>query len=54
MGARAFAYGSDVFLAAHESGGDLGLMAHELTHVAQQGAAGARTPQRRVEVGAGR
>lgn len=52
MGARAFAYGSDVFLAAHESGGDLGLMAHELTHVAQQGAAGARTPQRRVEVGA--
>jgi hypothetical protein len=52
MGARAFAYGGDVFLGAGESDGDLGLMAHELTHVAQQGAAGQRLPQRRVEVGA--
>ncbi len=52
MGARAFAYGGDVFLGANESGGDLGLMAHELTHVAQQGAAGQRAPQRQVEVGA--
>ncbi len=51
MGARAFAYGNDVFLGAGESGGDLGLMAHELTHVVQQGAAGRLTPQRRVEVG---
>ena len=52
MGARAFAYGGDVFLGAGESDGDLGLMAHELTHVAQQGAAGQRLPQRQVEVGA--
>jgi hypothetical protein len=51
MGARAFAHGSDVFLGPGESGSDLGLMAHELTHVAQQGAAGQRMPQRRVEVG---
>jgi hypothetical protein len=51
MGARAFAHGSDVFLGPGESGSDLGLMAHELTHVAQQGAAGQRTPQRRVLVG---
>lgn len=33
MGARAFAYGGDVFLGPGESGADLGLMAHELTHV---------------------
>jgi Domain of unknown function (DUF4157) len=52
MGARAFAYGGDVFLGPGESGGDLGLMAHELTHVVQQGAAGQRAPQRRVQVGA--
>jgi hypothetical protein len=51
MGARAFAHGGDVFLGHGESGGDLGLMAHELTHVAQQGAAGERAPQRKVEVG---
>jgi hypothetical protein len=51
MGARAFAYGGDVFLGAGESGGDLGLMAHELTHVAQQGAAGQRAVQRAVQVG---
>lgn len=51
MGARAFAYGGDVFLGRGESGSDLGLMAHELTHVAQQGAAAQRTPQRKIEVG---
>jgi len=51
MGARAFAHGSDVFLGAGESGSDLGLMAHELTHVAQQGAAGRLALQRKVEVG---
>jgi cell wall-associated NlpC family hydrolase len=51
MGARAFAYGGDVFLGPGESGGDLGLMAHELTHVVQQGAAGRRAPQRAVQVG---
>jgi Domain of unknown function (DUF4157)/OmpA family len=52
MGARAFAYGGDVFLGPGESDRDLGLMAHELTHVAQQGAAGQRAPQRQVQVGA--
>jgi len=52
MGARAFAYGSDVFLGQGERGNDLGLMAHELTHVVQQGAAGQRAPQRQVPVGA--
>lgn len=52
MGARAFAYGSDVFLGPGEHGGDLGLMAHELTHVVQQGAAAQQTPQRAVTVGA--
>jgi len=36
MGARAFAYGSDVFLGPGESEADRGLMGHELTHVAQQ------------------
>ena len=51
MGARAFAYGADVFLGAGESGADVGLMAHELTHVAQQGAAGQRAVQRAVQVG---
>jgi hypothetical protein len=52
MAARAFAYGGDVFLGPGERGDDLGLMAHELTHVVQQGAAGQRIPQRQVTVGA--
>jgi hypothetical protein len=52
MGARAFAYGGDVFLGPGESDTDLALMAHELTHVAQQGAAATRAPQRQVAVGA--
>ncbi|HSR95922.1 MAG TPA: DUF4157 domain-containing protein, partial [Kofleriaceae bacterium] len=51
MGARAFAHGNDVFLGPGESDRDLGLMAHELTHVAQQGAADQRSPQRAVQVG---
>lgn len=51
-GPGAFAYGSDVFLGPGASGTDLGLMAHELTHVAQQGAAGRRGAQAKVEVGA--
>lgn len=50
MGARAFTYGQDVFLGAGESEHDLGLMAHELTHVAQQ-TGGAPKPQRKVTVG---
>jgi Domain of unknown function (DUF4157) len=49
MGARAFAYGGDVFLGPGESDRDLGLMAHELTHVAQQGAAAQTMPQRQVQ-----
>lgn len=34
--ARAFTYGSDVYLAAGSSPHDIGLMAHEATHVLQQ------------------
>jgi len=51
MGARAFAYQNDVFLGAGESPSDIKLMAHELTHVVQQGAAPAQ-PQRKIAVGA--
>jgi hypothetical protein len=51
MGARAFAHGADVFLGPGESDRDLGLMAHELTHVAQQDGAAAAA-QRKVTVGA--
>ena len=51
IGARAFAHGRDVFLGPGERGDDLGLMAHELTHVVQQGGAAPR-PQAKVEVGA--
>jgi hypothetical protein len=36
LGARAFTYGSGVWLGRGESEGDRGLMAHELTHVVQQ------------------
>ena len=39
LGARAFTVGADIFLGAGESAGDLHLMAHEITHVAQQSAA---------------
>lgn len=39
MGARAFTHGSDVFLGSGERPSDMGLMAHELTHVVQQGGA---------------
>lgn len=50
LGARAFAYRNDIFLGPGESATDLSLMAHELTHVAQQGAGAA--VQRKVGVGA--
>lgn len=40
LGARAFTYGNHIWLGAGESEGDRRLMAHELTHVVQQGAAG--------------
>ncbi len=39
VGARAFTYGRDVFIGAGESARDTRLMAHELTHVVQQGGA---------------
>jgi hypothetical protein len=52
IGARAFAHGNDVFLGPGESDRDVGLMAHELTHVVQQGAAGEARAQRQVTVGA--
>lgn len=52
MSARAFAHGADVFLGPGESGAELGLMAHELTHVAQQNAGSRRTPLPKLEVGA--
>lgn len=50
LGARAFTYGSDIFLGSGESAANTHLMAHEATHVVQQGAAAA--PQRKIEVGA--
>jgi len=36
LGARAFTYGTHIWLGHNESAGDLRLMAHELTHVIQQ------------------
>jgi hypothetical protein len=39
LGARAFAFGSHVFLGAGERPTDLNLMAHEVSHVVQQSAA---------------
>jgi hypothetical protein len=44
-GARAFAYGSDIFLGRGESASDKRLMAHEMTHVVQQGHAGRASAQ---------
>lgn len=52
IGARAFAHQGDIFMGPGESPSDLRLMAHEVTHVAQQGAAGAPAVQRQVTVGA--
>jgi hypothetical protein len=40
LGARAFTQGNDIWLGRGESVNNLRLMAHELTHVVQQGAAG--------------
>jgi len=51
MGARAFAHGKDIFLGEGERADDPGLMAHELTHVAQQGAARKKSLQAQVQVG---
>lgn len=36
LGARAFTFGTDIFLGAQEQPTDLALMAHEVTHVIQQ------------------
>lgn len=46
--ARAFTFGKDVFLGPGEQPTDLALMAHELTHVAQQ----SDEPRRQVAIGA--
>ena len=51
MGARAFAHGGDVFLGVGESTTDTSLMAHELTHVAQQGHAQRKAVQAQITVG---
>ncbi len=51
LGARAFAYGTDIFLGSGESDRDVGLMAHELTHVVQQGGA-SPAPMAKLDVGA--
>jgi hypothetical protein len=50
IGARAFTHGGDTYVSGRESPRDLGLMAHEATHVVQQGAA-APAIQRKVQVG---
>ena len=42
LGARAFAYGSHVFLGGGERPTDLGVVAHEVAHVVQQQGAGPR------------
>ncbi len=49
INAKAFTNKNNIFLGANQSSSDIGLMAHELTHVAQQGGA-APTPgiQRRI------
>lgn len=51
MNARAFAYGTDIFLGRGESETDVALMAHELAHVAQQRGGGAVAPQRKIAIG---
>lgn len=43
--ARAFTLGSDIWLGKNESTNDVNLMAHELTHVVQQGAAQRISPK---------
>jgi hypothetical protein len=49
--ARAFTHGSDVWLGSGESQGDLGLMAHEATHVVQQAGGAHRLPIQRAGKG---
>ncbi len=45
LNARAFAHGSDIWLGKNENVNDVRLMAHELTHVIQQGAAKKISPK---------
>lgn len=45
LNARAFTHGSDIWLGRNESVNDVKLMAHELTHVIQQGAATRISPK---------
>ena len=45
LNARAFALGSDIWLGENESVNDVKLMAHELTHVVQQGGAERISPK---------
>ncbi len=51
MGARAFAHGRDIFLGPGEKDTDVELIAHEMTHVVQQGAAAQPAVHKKVEVG---
>jgi hypothetical protein len=51
--ARAFTHGEHIWLGPGESAHDLGLMAHESTHVVQQGAAGAPRPSGEAGGGGG-
>lgn len=44
LGARAFTYGNHIWLGPNERANDMPLMAHELTHVVQQGGAVRRQP----------
>jgi hypothetical protein len=44
LGARAFTHGSDIWLGPNQSSGDVRLMAHEATHVVQQGAGQSSPP----------
>lgn len=44
LGARAFTHGGDIWLGRGESAADTRLVAHEATHVVQQGAAAAQGP----------
>lgn len=50
LDARAFTYGSHIWLGAGESASDPSLMAHELVHTVQQGRASAPTIQRAPRV----
>ena len=50
MGARAFSHGSDIYLGSGHSSHDLGLMAHESTHVVQQAGGTSAIVQRQASI----